>query len=914
MRRFFQILTCLGLILAGYSAQAQVSLIEAEGTIRNQSGIPIPNQPYTLEAFDANLVPLANFTSSTNNSGTFTDTIPIVPSQDGILVLSTTDCQGATVADSLSFADTAFQVKVFDLSICSGGTGCQAAFNTTQTNFTVTFSNQSANIPTAQYQWDFGDGNTSTQFSPTHTYAAAGNYQVTLLQTDTVQNCLDTTTQFLSVCTAEFSADTFGLTVDFTPLDTGAISYLWDFGDGNSSTQVTPTHTYAQPGIYGVSLLINTAGGCFSSYFDSVQVGNQTAACSANFLANTLPNNQVQFFNLSNPLDSFAMANYVWEFGDGTVDSSSFCCPIKTYNSPGTYEVCFSFTTLNGCSASYCDSVVVGNACQAGFTFDTTGQAVNFTNTSQGNNLNYFWSFGDGVTSTAISPNHTYLSAGTYSVCLLISNNAGCVDSLCQSITVGPAGANCSASFIPLNQSNGQIVFQNSSVPVDSTLISSFVWDFGDGNFDSVDYAVTAHQYNGFGPYQVCLTIETVGGCVDTYCDSVFITNAGNCQADFNATTSGLTANFTNTSIAGPNAVYNWFFGDSVGTSTQVNPSYTYPSAGTYSVILTLIDSTAGGICTDAIVQQVTVSNGGGGNSGTFSISGAVIADSMMPIFDGQVYLIEYDSLTGTLTAVDSTSILGSFYQFTGITPGDYLIKAALQPNSPFYTNYLPTYLGDELFWFDAVGTVVTNGNVVNPTINLIAGSNPGGPGFIGGSVSQGANKTTGDPVSGVSVLIFTANEEPVEHVKTDVDGNFSFDNLPYGTYHLYVDMMNHYSERHVITLTADEPRSMQAIFEVVGNEVVATSLDNDLLADGLKAYPNPALERLRVEMTLTQPAEVSLRLINLMGQTLMQQSLGQRQGRLSPELNVGALPAGIYTLEVQTDQQTATQRIVIRR
>ena len=128
--------------------------------------------------------------------------------------------------------------------------------------------------------------------------------------------------------------------------------------------------------------------------------------------------------------------------------------------------------------------------------------------------------------------------------------------------------------------------------------------------------------------------------------------------------------------------------------------------------------------------------------------------------------MIEYDTIDGgTLTLVDTTSIGNSpaggiSYFFDNVPAGSYLVKAALSENSIGYENYLPTYHGDVLFWDDATYVDVPY-DFFSADIHLIPGENPGGPGFIGGLVIEGANFTgfadtrdgEGDPIANVQVI-----------------------------------------------------------------------------------------------------------------------------------------------------------------
>jgi PKD repeat protein len=195
------------------------------------------------------------------------------------------------------------------------------------------------------------------------------------------------------------------------------LEYLWDFGDGITSTAVSPVHEYAMPGQYAVSL---TASDLCGANIVSHPV---EAACSApqaafSWLANDL---SVAFTNGSSGL--FPLT-FIWEFGDGI--TSTLSSPVHDYSLPATFDVTLSATDLCG-TGSFTGQVTTScTAPFAGFTWQADGLSVSFTDTSGGTQpLSYLWDFGDGTTSPEQSPIHNYASPGMFSVSLTVTGPCG---------------------------------------------------------------------------------------------------------------------------------------------------------------------------------------------------------------------------------------------------------------------------------------------------------------------------------------------------------------------------------------------------------------------------------------------------------------------------------------------------------
>lgn len=246
-----------------------------------------------------------------------------------------------------------------------------------------------------------------------------------------------------ATCTAGFAASVLpgNSTVGFLDLSMtnyGSVnSWLWDFGDGNTASGLNIAHTYANPGTYLVCLNITTTTGCSATFCDSVNTLGG-AACSATLAYTTQPNGSMAF--VATGSGTGLPVQYTYDFGDGNSLTTSQATVSYTYVNGGAYTACVTVLFSDSCTATACTPAGNGGPCQADFYSmpDTTGQySLLLVNNSTGAGLSYFWDFGDGGTSTQAYPQHTFPGAGTYYICLSITDSANtCASSFCDSITV----------------------------------------------------------------------------------------------------------------------------------------------------------------------------------------------------------------------------------------------------------------------------------------------------------------------------------------------------------------------------------------------------------------------------------------------------------------------------------------------
>jgi PKD repeat protein len=375
--------------------------------------------------------------------------------------------------------------------------------------FGFQFQNLSQTFGNASYLWDFGDGNGSTQANPQHTYAFADSFLVSLIVSDSCG--LDTLSQWVEIiCNgpqADFTFSQSGIfQVQFQnqSQNTGNASYIWDFGDGNSSTLEDPQHSYAFADSFWVSLIVSDSCGLdtLAQWVEIICNGPQ-----ADFGWTAGSNFQVQFQDSSQGTGIFS---WVWDFGDG--NGSSQMEPQHTYAGPGNYQVCLIVGDSCGLD-TLCQSVSV--ICEptelplADFSFqmDSFSLVVGFTNLSS-NADQYSWDFGDGSGDTASNPVHLYPEAGTYDVCLIVSGICG-IDTLCQSLEVICQKPTASFSFLPGDSLEVQFQADTSGSNVDE-----WVWDFGNGG-TSLDLN-PVYQYPDADSFWVSLIVRNTCGA-DTF-------------------------------------------------------------------------------------------------------------------------------------------------------------------------------------------------------------------------------------------------------------------------------------------------------------------------------------------------------------------------------------------------------------
>ena len=528
------------------------------------------------------------------------------------------------------------------------------------------------------WNWDFGDGNTDTNQNPTHTYNASGFYDVTLTIT-TDNGCTDNITESVQVFTLpdidfSFMENCDGEPVEFTDLsadvDGDMIGWNWDFGDGNTSTDQHPTHTFPDDNTYTVTLQGTTSNGCVAELaqdiivypipvadFSSILVcaNNATSltdestvaapsnitvwqwdidnngiidyidenpshtfssggtyqvnlyvesdfGCSdevtldvevgpipeADFSATTVCLNEFTEFTDLSTVNTGSIVDWQWDFGDG--NNSGDQHPTHTYNASGFYDVTLTITTDNGCTDNITESVQIYTLPDIDFSFNEAcdGEVVELSDLStdvDGDMIGWNWDFGDGNTSNNQNPSHVFPNDNTYTVTLQGITSNGCAAELAQDLTVFPIPvADFSSTTVCANQVTN--LTNESTVDTPST-ITVWEWDIGNNGIVNYPSENPNHTFNNGGTHEVNLYVETDFGCSDEITLDVVVDPLP--VADFESTVVclGDATNFTDLSsvVSGNIEGWDWDFGDGNSSGNQ-NPTYTYNNSGTYDVTL----------------------------------------------------------------------------------------------------------------------------------------------------------------------------------------------------------------------------------------------------------------------------------------------------------------------------------------
>ncbi len=498
------------------------------------------------------------------------------------------------------------------------------------TNFTSTSTPGEGTVD--KYLWNFGDNNSkngSGLGAVANTYTIVQKFDVSLTVTNSF-GCQSATVSKANIVEAvpgvkaAFNADKtvackVGDNINFSNSSTGpgTLTYAWNFGDGGTSTDKSPTYAYNAKGTNSVDLTVTSSEGCSDKLARPSYINIANFTSSINAPAKTCMGQSISFQNTSTPAPSQSqwlindnLGGTFTNFGSGSNASKYFYSAgnyiIKLVNNFGTCQD-IAELPVTIAAAPLVNGFVIDNSALCGAPVnvqfkDTTSSAVSWN-----------WNFSYSGTSTQKEPSFNFTYNGSFTTFLTVTNAAGCSASTQKSFNIQKP--NIDISFSKSTSTYGLSACESLTATFKAApdnAVKEFLWDFGDGT-NSTD-ANPEHSFTKPGIYNVYLTYTTTEGCKGKTNYPLTATVYKMLKADFTSSTTQVCGNnfvyFYDKSTT-PVTGWQWFIGEGVNGGIYPytggsNISYQYQNSGTYTVKLVA----SNGVCRDTAIKTnyITVS------------------------------------------------------------------------------------------------------------------------------------------------------------------------------------------------------------------------------------------------------------------------------------------------------------------
>lgn len=391
----------------------------------------------------------------------------------------------------------------------------------------IEFTNESAGAISG-YQWDFGNGDSSSEENPSEIYAAYGNYDVSLYTTG-INGCISTLTRPVSIYSVpktSFSLDlppfacsgSLSQFNDATPPmpDSNITSWAWSFGDplNGSSPQKNPGYTYSLPGDYSVSLTTTSNFGCSNSSQKTVTIDPSPKADFS--FGPACINQGTQFTDLS----TGDIKSWLWSVQSNTYPVKN---PVHIFKSAAAHNALLTVTGSNNCISQISKNVIVPVPVVVDFTSQSTcaTKPAEFQSLNNGGAdpaVSWLWNFANQATATGTTAQHVFPSIGNYSVTMNSTRQSGCTYSVTRTIPIAEPPKAQFSVFLDAGAAPFPVDFVNTSLGA-----ASYVWKFGDAaNSTSKEFS-PSFTYVDLGDYIAELTVESAEGCEDSFRQTISV-------------------------------------------------------------------------------------------------------------------------------------------------------------------------------------------------------------------------------------------------------------------------------------------------------------------------------------------------------------------------------------------------------
>ena len=547
----------------------------------------------------------------------------------------------------------------------------------------------------------------------------------------------------------------------------------------------------------------------------------------------------------------------------------------------------------------------------------TTPIYIQFTDISTGNPTSWFWDFGDGTTSSEQNPVHPYPIPGNYKVCLVIEHNDPpnyCIDSICKVIEI-PDTVACEAIFA--YEQDPDFPAEVSFIDYSRGNITNWEWDFGDGSISTEQDPV--HVYSKPGDYLVCLNVynaDSMETCFHFICETIEVPDNMNCYAAFSYMTDSSSHIVNQFSFFDESSGYpdnwEWDFGDG-STSQEQNPVHVYQESGQYEVCLNSWNSSFP-TCVDETC--VTLQTPEYYKLGGQAFLGSSPINNPYPDGDTGIAVLYRQRQDMSMVAVDTNIFYEhGYYWFADMMEMQYVIKVGLTKGSTHFDEVVPSYYPTSMLWTDA-GSIMLDEDEFEVHISLMLTSELlSGPGVIKGRIMHDNRWDLAVTVDfkDVPVILTNMGSEPLKWTRTNSNGSFTFNDIPYGSYKVYADLTGMYSLPETVILSEEFPLADSLYIEMSPEPLLGISEPEPSVLDILSLYPNPAKDLIKLNIKAEENSTVNLLIYNQLGQQLVSESHLLFTGNNTLDINISGLPGGTYFVRLQAANNTPLLKMFIK-
>lgn len=815
-------------------------------------------------------------------------------------------------------------------------------------DFTINGDSTVVFVPTMTnaegYQWDFGDGNQSTDINPQHSYRSPGEYDVTLItsnscRTDTIRKQVTITTTLSAPMASINISDQILCSSQALTLDASeslaAETFFWSVPGAipDESNEISPTFEFRAPGFYNVRLIVgNEVGRDTLTIVNAVLILNApTIDFSFQIQAD---NSTVSFRQNTN-----SARMQLWDFGDG--NTSTARNPSHQYQEPGIYDVLL--IAENECGQdSILQMVNIGNqpsAPQAILNLSPTTYCVDEQVRLDGSNSfaveNYFWTI-EGATpvfSTEENPDFQFDRSGSYDIQLIVSNEVGTDTLVLEDVIRVIDTPILDFDFMSV-ESDTMIQFN----PLE-TNIDRINWDFGDGTTSEEINPI--HTFPAPGNYMIQLVIENQCG-VDTLSRIIQVGRIPmapvavmniepniSCVFDF--------VRLSASESLGANA-FKWnISGEDNFESNGETVGYVFSTPGIYDVQLIVFNELGSDTIFSPraiqIVETPTASFSFEANKNAFQFNN--LSEDAIAFFwefgDGNtsteenpfhayVFDGDYEVKLSAINPCDTVTYQETI-NIAPFFPRARFMASATGGCAPSTVSFINESENAENYQWSFPGGIPEISTEENPVVIYPE------PGIYdveltvfnssGRSILERTDYIEVIPSPMASFTFEKMDSNLVQLRNTSINAN-TFD-WTFGGYSsilenpiFQIDSSGVY-EIQLIAGNFCNADTMMVQEEFI---IMSTSLSyqEPAWAESLNISPNPNQGQFKIEVEGMEERFVQLELINVTGQSIYSQRLPLSNGRLNHLIAPGNIPAGLYVLKIGNLEQFATRRIIVTR